>query len=182
MSEELFAAQAKEIAEALALLAAGGFFIYKAITGYMRVNLSIYPQCKRQRADDGSKDHLVILLKVKKGPNGSVGIHDAGALVTYDGEQQKLSFSGIVRSSYKSIGLSNRKRVQVNWDEVSKTSPLLKLVPDEEVDLAAVCDVPTGAVCSVQTVIVGKKVGGWKFGQWKSSCISLPTKNKAPAA
>jgi hypothetical protein len=162
---------AKQIAEILALLAAGCFFTYKAITGYLRVNLSLTVGEKREALDE-ARDYLVIRVHLKKGSNGSLSIHDLRALVTYQGRTQDIVFPGTKRSSYRTE--PNGIRRTIDWSKLSESSPLLKLVPDEEIDLCAVCEVPKNALCEIDVGLLGKRIAGSAYGQWKTSCVSLP--------
>ena len=138
----------KDIAQIVALLGAGIFFIYKMITGYLRVNLSLAIECQRQKSVVGGADDLVVSLKLQKGPTGSVTLHDAQVRVSYEGTVQALS--------------------------VSTKSPLLRLVPGEETQLAVACAVPVNAVCLVEVVIVGRRIRSHPFCQWRASSVSLP--------
>jgi hypothetical protein len=163
---------AAHLSQAVALLGAGGFFAYKAYTGYLRVNLTLTVSCTRQRMTDDSKDYLVIQIHLKKGPNGSVALHDVRALVRSDHYSTEVVFTGNSRSSYRTV--PDGSRCQLDWSKESKTSPLIKLVPDEETDMSGVCEVPLDAVCTVEVAVLGKRVAGTTFGQWKASCVSLP--------
>ena len=164
----------KDIAESVALLCGGFFFGYKWYTGYLRVNLSLSVQCKRQSRSDRASDYLVVCVKIQKGPNGSVTLHDAAARVTYGDTSQLLSFPGIARSEHQSKDFGGVARHVIDWPRISSASPLLKLVPDEETELSMFCKVPSDATCTVEVAILGRKTQGHPFGQWKASCTSLP--------
>jgi hypothetical protein len=162
----------KDLSQIVALLGAGGFFTYKTLTGYLLVNLTLAVSCTRQRTADGSKDYLVVTVHMKKGPNGSVALHDVRALVKCDQYAAEIIFTGNSRSSYRTVPDGSRR--QINWSKESESSPLIKLVPDEETDMSGLCEVPIDAACTVEVAVLGKRVAGKAFGQWKASCVSLP--------
>ena len=174
----------KDGAQIAALLGAGGFFAYKAISGYLRVNLTTFVSCTRQRAEDGTGDYLAIQLDLKKGPNGSVALHDVRALVKSAKPEDRdkpgvvLVFTGNSRLTF--VPSADGSRRQVDWSQESRTSPLIKLVPDEETNMSVCCKVESEGVYSVEVAVLGKRVAGRKFGQWKASCISLPVLKVAP--
>jgi hypothetical protein len=162
----------KDIAEAIALVCAGGYFIYRTWTGYFRVNLSLSIECVRQAADS-ERDVLAITAVLKKGANGSLTLHDVQARVEFDGSERFVTFGGIGRSSYDSSKEPFLRKVLV-WNRLSSTSPALKLVPGEETRLAATCLVPTNSVCVVEVAVLGQQTNRNPFGQWKASYVSLP--------
>jgi hypothetical protein len=67
-------------AETFALICAGVFFLYKAYTGYLRVNLSVFLRCQRQHIDNLS-DYLVTIMHLKKGENSSLTLHEVAARI-----------------------------------------------------------------------------------------------------
>ena len=129
---------AKDIAEAVALLCAGTFFAYKAYTGYLRVNLSLSVQCQRQASATAGEDYLVVVVRLAKGANGGLTLHDVKARIAHRQEVQFLSFAGVSRSEYVSE-LQPYARKVVDWSRLSEQSPLLKVVPGEETQLATFC-------------------------------------------
>jgi hypothetical protein len=66
----------KNVIEALAVLLAGCFFGYKALTGYLRTNMSLSVKARRYAfSPDG--DRIKVTIFLKKGPSGTVTLHDA---------------------------------------------------------------------------------------------------------
>jgi len=164
---------ANDIAQALGFLAAGCFFIYKGISGYLRVNLSIKVSCDRRPSNDGT-DFLAVQAHLKKGPNGTIAMHDVSARIAYGDHSDEVRFDGVMRSSWQTERISNTNRAILDWKTSSAHSPLLKLVPDEEIELTALHKVPNNAVCQVQVGLIGQRLRSPVFAQWKCSAVSFP--------
>jgi hypothetical protein len=160
----------KDFAEIAALASAALFFLYRAVAGYLRVNLSVSLIFLREPRRDQSTDNLVVSVRLAKGPNGSIALHDATARITVDGNVQVLPFPGTSRSKR----VQSNERSSINWSEVEQSSPLLKLVPGEETELALTLAVPNNSICLIEVAVLGKRVFGTAFGQWKASGVSLP--------
>jgi hypothetical protein len=167
-------ANARNIAETIALLLAGAFFIYKFISGYLIVNLSVKLKCIRHALESSDEDLLAINVTLAKGDRGSLDFHDASVQVKYDGSAEEIQLHGFERSSYTGRTDVTDNFKKVNWSSRSQKSPFLRLTPGEETQLAAKCLVPRDKECLVEAVILGKRTKGWKIGQWKAACVSLP--------
>jgi hypothetical protein len=146
---------ARDIAEAVALLCAGAFFGYKAYTGYLRVNLSLSIQCQRHASATAGEDYLAVSVRLAKGANGSLTLHDVKARIAHHQEVQFLSFTGVTRSEC-----------------VSELQPYARKVVDWS--LSAFCKIPAGLACVVEVVVLGQRTNRRAMGQWKASCVSLP--------
>ena len=164
---------AKAIAETIALVSAAAFFIYKVVAGYLYVELSLAVSTTRTHLDS-EIDLLVISAKLKKGSRGSVRLHDAQAKITYDKMVKYIPFLGIHRLSYVSGLLSSTDRKTINWDKSSKSSPLLRLPPNEETEFSCHIQVPRTAVCDIEIAILGQVRSWFGIGQWKASHVSAP--------
>src|ERR1700730_17948874 len=60
------AEEAKDIAETIALVSAAGFFIYKAVSGYLYIDMSLTISSERSHASD-HEDLLAVTARLKKG-------------------------------------------------------------------------------------------------------------------
>lgn len=167
-----FADIAKNVTGALALLCGFVFFAYKAIAGYLFVDLTLAVTTRRTASHSGG-DHLVIMAILKKGARGSVRIHDAQARVTWDGGREEVRFVGIHRQSYD-IDTENRQRKIISWDRRSVKQPLLRLPPDEQAEFSCHLPVPSGVVCEIEVTVLGRERPWFGVGQWKASHISTP--------
>lgn len=99
-----FAETLKNSAEAFAWACAGGFLLYKAVSGYMISNLSLSVACLRQRAASG-KDYLVVTASLKKGDRGAVSLHEVIASVFgTDGKHETKRLSATRRLSSIKLG------------------------------------------------------------------------------
>jgi len=122
--------------------------------------------CDRQPSNDGM-EFLAIQAHLKKGPNGTLAMHDLSACVTYEDHEDEVRFEGVTRSSWQTERISNTSRATLDWKRGSAHSPLLKLVPDEEIDLTALHKVPRDAVCRVQVGFIGQRLRSPVFAQWE---------------
>ena len=167
------AAAAKNIAETLAIASAAIFFAYKAISGYLYVDMSLALSSGRSRLTD-AEDVLVITLRLKKGGRGSVRIHDVQARVSCGPTHQILTFVGFHRLSYTTEPVTSIERKVINWRKLSENQPLLRLPPDEETEFSCWCRVPTSAICNVEVAVLGRERSWFGIGQWKASLVSTP--------
>lgn len=164
---------AKDLAEVIALSAAAIFFLYKLISGYLIINLTMKVDCERRAINSNKQDILAITVQLSKGDRGSLEIHDATINVECEDRTQEVELLGFRRSTYRPRD-DYEKYKKVNWGVQSNEAPFLRLTPGEETQLAAKCLVPKDKPCAVQAVVLGKRTKGWKVGQWKAACVSLP--------
>jgi hypothetical protein len=170
---------AKNWAEAFAWLCAGGFFVYKAFSGYLISNLSLSLKCQRRHTGRGT-DYLVVTARLKKGDRGAVSLHDIRAHVspTVEGESDFQSLVGINRLSSRDVGngIWNVLKTQ------SREAPLLNLPPEDETSFSQCFVVPSDLPCAVDVTVLG----GWSWHrktryQWRASAISLPNDEISPS-
>ena len=57
----------KDLAEAVALLCAAGYFLWRSIAGYLFVNLSVALDVRRAAGAAGGRHHLVTVMRFTKG-------------------------------------------------------------------------------------------------------------------
>src|SRR5688572_29097399 len=84
----------KAISELAAFTSAAIFFVYKAATGYLLVNVSLSATTDRVHVDK-EWDQLSIAATLEKGSNGSMEIHEAKARASWTGDCQELPLVGI---------------------------------------------------------------------------------------
>ena len=162
----------KNFTEALAWACAGGFFLYKAVSGYLISNLSLSVTCQREIANAGM-DYLVVTASLKKGDRGAVSLHEVIASVFgTDGKHQTKCLSATKRLS--SIKLGSDELLQLK-DSPAKDVPLLNLPPNEETMFSAWFEVPSAYPVTAEVTVLG----GWHWHgntryQWRASTVSLP--------
>jgi hypothetical protein len=105
----------KPYVELFAYLAAGGFFLYKLLTGYLMTNLSVSISCVRQCTNKNGKDHLIVTVDLSKGDRGSLNLHDAQVKVRWQGDEDAKSLIGTNRRSLKTETINKVKIRKVNW-------------------------------------------------------------------
>ena len=168
----------KTVSEILAFLGASAFFGYKAVTGYLIVNVSVAGRLQRVHADP-VWDDLAIAATLKKGATGSLELHDARVRVSWKTDFRESAFVGIERLSCETEKSSPWRR-RILFGITSQTNPVLRLTPEEGATFSAVVRVPRSEVCTVEIAVTGRLTKGWKQGQWRTSLISLPVERSEP--
>lgn len=171
-------ANIKTLLEITALFLAGTYFVYKLIDGWGLLNLSLELDAHRQLRDDS--DVVVIGLKLKKGDRGSLELHTVELMCVFENQKPKvvripLIYPLRLRSN---TGLRNDESL-VHWDQVDNTRPRLHLTPGESTQYSHVFEVPRGAICTVEAIVIGKRPVSTRFGQWRAS-IAVPTLENSP--
>lgn len=170
----------ESVAKILAFLGAAAFFCFKAITGYLWIDLSLALDCQRASQSDGERDFLTVNLLLNKGPNSGLTLHSLQARILYDKEIQFRDFGHIKRSTVRDQCSSVKPE---DWLTVDKKSPFLKLIPNEETQFSLVCELPSNLAAIVEVIVVGKRTRlGRSYGQWKTSCVSLPLTSQSAAS
>ena len=193
------------ISQILALGLAGAFFLYRMVSGYFVVDLSLTLSSIREPHLEHGKDHLVIVAHVKRGERGSLRLHDAKARVTFpNGEERIESFLGIDRVSFRTGPTSQDEqavfgkntvellsgddeekappgeaRKVLNFSRQSTKAPLLKLTPGDTTQFACLLTVPANFACCVEVRLLSKKHWNRKFAQWSASTVSLPLNGRS---
>src|SRR5699024_4152628 len=131
-------------------------------------------------------DVLKIVLKLSKGDEGSVNVHDAQARVVWSKSEKIIPFVGIKRLSFTSEkGAIIPKRYwfekdrqlsikHLNWRLQSRTNPFIRIGPNEETYFSCLCNVPADELCTIEIAVLGKRPKTWLISQWKASLVSVP--------
>lgn len=166
----------KNIAETIAIFAAAGYFLYKALTGWLVANLEISIETDRHSTD--KKDLLAFKINLKKGSIDTLQIKDIKAriytinMVTQQIEEiiQEFDFSEIERLKVDNKG-------KILWGSTIKKN--VSLSPNESFHLGRYCEVTKGQPVIVEAVLFGDRTF-WKKGfQWKATVVSMPPKKDA---
>jgi hypothetical protein len=117
-------------AKAFALLAAGGFFFYKVISGYQKIDLKLSLRCERSSVNE-STDLIIIFASLAKGDRGSLRIHDMQARFTWTpGHTAILPFIGFDRLSFNTVQSGvDKGRKRLDWVRTNSKSPFIALPP-----------------------------------------------------
>jgi hypothetical protein len=166
--------EAKPYVELFAYVAAGGFFLYKLLTGYLMTNLSVSLSCSRQCAKRNGKDHLIVRVNLSKGERGSVNLHDAQVKVKWNSDAEAKPLIGTDRRSLKTELVGKSERRVVDWTKQSASQPFLRLTAGESCQFATYFEVPCFQICEIELAVLGMKQSGFRVGQWRASSISLP--------
>lgn len=166
--------ESKPYVELFAYLAAGGFFLYKLLTGYLMTNLSVKMSSSRQCANSNEKDHLIVTVKLSKGERGSLNLHDAQVRVKWNGTVEAKPLIGADRRSLRTEVVGKSERKVVNWEGRSVKQPFLRLTAGESCEFVTHFLVPCAQICEIELAVLGMKQSGFRVGQWRASTISLP--------
>lgn len=157
-----------EWGQLVAWLAAAVFFAYKVLSGYLISDVSIKLACERKHKS-AELDYLALTVTLKKGERGGIVIHDGQARVrglTVNSPQELIGVRRLDRPDPAEIA-------RIKWEELRRG---LNLPPGDEMQFAALFEVPCGQSAVVEVVVLAKKL--WrpthKFGQWRASYVSLP--------
>jgi hypothetical protein len=166
----------KTAAEAFAFASAGGFFLYKLISGYLVVNLDLSLTCERRCSGSRQIDYLAVTAVVKKGDRGAVILHDARARISVPapGEEHLKKLSSIVRLSFK-----KSEGILELLEKQSKKSPLLNLSAGEQTTFSTFFRVLADQPFMVEVTVLGN----WPWHpktvyQWRASQVSLPIQGR----
>ena len=138
------------------LLTAGGLVtLWKWIAGWNRINLSLVIENRRTPAVPSGTDHLVSLLKLKKGDRATLAMESIRFVVTVD--HNEVASGGVE---------------EIKLSEVTRT---LNITPGEETHFAFHCAVPTDAVCKITATVTGRSLRKWApLAVWKATDFSVP--------
>lgn len=161
----------KTLAEIAAYVSAAWFFLWKLRSGYLIVNAVITVNVERVERDT-STDYLGISAKLSKRGIGSLILHDARARLSFGGTVVELDLVGYERLATRA---DDQSRARVLFGQQSKSAPFLFLTPEEEATFSAFTEIPRTAACIVEVAVSGKRAGGHRIGQWRSSVVSLPS-------
>lgn len=187
------------IAQIFALVSAGVFFLYRMVSGYFVVDLSLTLSTVRRPHDEHGKDHLIVVAHIKRGERGSLLLHDAKVRITYpNGGERIESLLGIYRVSFRTTPVASQDeqmvsptgnaprlisgdkgekvptRKSLNFSRRSTKAPLLRLTPGDATEFACLLTVPASLACCVEVRLLGKKHGSRRVAQWSASAVSLP--------
>jgi hypothetical protein len=174
----------KDVLQIIAWISAGGFFGYKALSGYLTVDMKVRLSCER-KPSVGGKDYLAVTAVIIKGERGGVELHDAQ--VRLQSQMTRRVHGPVDLKTIERLGRtplqpdppgSQSLRSRIDWTRVPADVPRLKLPPGDEMQLAALFEVEANEPYLVETVILARRIflGHLKrrFGQWRSTIVSLP--------
>jgi hypothetical protein len=166
----------KNYAQAFVWLAGGIFFGYKAFSGYQIVNLSVTVDAVRSGEKDSGNDFLKVAVSLSKGDRGTVQLHNIrGRIRAETGVTFGVLCFDVFRLDHDWRALGQAQRGVTTWDSLNPRNPLLNLAPNESTILSAYARIPRDAPCVIEVVVLGRRRSGIQMGQWRASCVSLPS-------
>jgi len=174
--------------QALALLAAGLFFVYKLYTGWLIINLSVGISTTRHPLDKTkNKELLIVSLSLDKGTNDTLW------LTKIEYKVELLGTGGAPAPPFEPLPLpiwsagsgeevmpEPHQRYQAQEAGLADWSVSpdrgITLAPGEKYAYAKAFVVPSGWVCQVEVVVLGKRplFGERGLGQWRAVAIAPP--------
>lgn len=161
---------------AVALFAAGSFFLWKLMTGWLFINLKVGLRLERVQSDAHS-DYLGITLLLEKGPTDSVWLKHVEARVVCPvaPKEQTIDMS----SETRRLHVHAHKMV---WDQAESAGNSIALSPGESTTIARYAKVPSHCAAQVEVVIYGDRTLWRHRGfQWRASAVSLPIRTAQPS-
>ena len=174
-----------QIKDLVTILAAGGallYFGYKALSGWMLINLDVLIATERLPADV-TNDHLAVKVTLAKGKIDSARLVAAeirvSPIANPDAKQpEPCEFHGIRRLAFDAAG-------RAEWTKEDFPNRLLTLAAEEKMELGEYFLVSAGVPYRIEVVVRGDRFRGRKLpslSQWRSSIVVLPAKTTAGAA
>lgn len=158
-----------EWVQVAALLAAGSFFAWKLLTGWLFVNLKV--GLKLERVEKNAfTDHMAIILLLEKGPTDSVWLNHIEARITSPlaPKEQRIDMS----SETRRLQVYLKKMV---WDQVENEGRSIALSSGETTTIARFAEISSQCPVQVEVLIFGGRTFWRRTGfQWRASAVSLP--------
>jgi len=136
-----------------AIIGAGVFFAFKALSGFNNLNLSIMPTCRRVSRNAG-EDYIEVQVVIEKG---------ASSALSLEGVQVRFRMDD--RASSSDPTPMNVHRIPIKegiarWDEIStrdgKPEPLY-MSPGDKMQLGCTGIVPATEACVVEVIAFGRR-------------------------
>lgn len=149
----------KNIAEAVALVMAALFFLFKLVSGYLVSNLTLSVTCRRAKHPrNPGQELLAVDLTLTKGDRESALLKKITITVTPQGKAAEAK-------QLQGLGIKGKSR-------------MIRLAAGEGTQFSEVWFIPRDSVCSVE-VAVDARVGFVPVmlpleAHWKASTVSLP--------
>jgi hypothetical protein len=125
---------------------------------------------------NNEEDWLAVTVKLERGEYGTLQLGDSQLRITYldlPGGPPPLSLKGLQRLA-DSAGT-------LNWEKIAQNDPTLNLHAKEKSEFAAALKIPRKAACTIEVALLTHRrldglewLGGFHWGQRRSSAISLP--------
>lgn len=151
-----------------------GTAVTEVLQGWLMVNVSLDGSTDRRSRGDGKYD-LAVYVKISKGGNGSVRIHDSPVRATWEGGKTETAhLSGPHR-------LARTPTPPFTVLEPWRSDPRLgayRLPPGEGTTWSCLLKVPDGQPCIVEVVVLGRQWPNRRLGQWTFTSASLPEESR----
>jgi hypothetical protein len=152
----------QNLAEAIALICAAFFFIWKTSSGYLFVNLSVeIKPARTPKSNDAANHYLVTTVKLIKGDRASLLLTKIHLVIQTATEVLKETDLDV------STGMNR---------------DIMRLTPGETYQFAHYCEIPANSACTVHAFVQGKKRQSARTAYWHVSAVSVPPMPKLKAS
>ena len=169
----------KAVTEILAYIFAFFFFLFRTFIGHLTNNVAVSIDTRRcqLRIDNPNKDILVVNVTITKKENGLLRLFLAHVrIMGLTSGDDMFKALDARRLDYDGNKVLSGAPDAINWSNPHEQYPYLQFPPGDSAPFATHFEVNAGEPYQVEVVIMGR--GKWPkiaMGQWRASCISLPT-------
>jgi hypothetical protein len=133
--------------------------------------MSIDASASREHLSD-AQDAIAMTVRLAKGGNGGLRIHDTLVTVSWPGGQTTTALSGVSRLELQRMGDARFEILRPPRENPGR--PQYGLPPGDATAFSASVQVPRDAICTIDAVVIGRKwLNRWP-GQWRTTIVSLP--------
>jgi len=154
----------KNYAQVAAWAAGAAYFLFKAVQGYLVIDMSVAVRATRQNSADA--EYLSVEVEMNKGSRGSFRLFDAIILIEQDGARQEE------RINVAHFGFTQTGR-QLSID-LNRQKPTQYLAAGETMKVGRWFKVAKDRPCLVEVIILGTGFGSLVVESRRASTVSLP--------
>lgn len=156
------------------------FFLYKLITGWLFINLTLKAEASREKDAGGGDDHLSVKVTLTKGSIDSLWLEDVEIRVSGISDNEAVVSEQIIRPlNFKKLELKNINTPHADyWTGTADSKYVMST--EEETVFSAYTRIRPGIAYSAEIVVVGERpfysITRKKQTkiQWRASLVVLP--------
>ena len=169
--------KSKNIAEILAITAAGFFFLFRIFDGWMGISMSVNMKAERiVNEEKKNEDIIAVQVELEKGEIGNMYLYDAEIRAIFPDETDPEKMKG---PKTKLLGIHRLEEEGGIIQSDRKSTKYYRINPKDRLQFANYLRVPHNKPCVIEFTVVGWRIfaiGG--YPQWRSSMVSLPRYDK----
>ena len=168
----------ESLTKSAAIIGAGGFFLWKAVSGANNPNLAVAVTSDRSATGDGANDVVGVSVTVtRKSAVTALRLHGI-ALRVVDPTANR-SESAIIRpvildtTRKTAVVRKDDPLSKLKWKRLAK-QPGIYVVPGDEMSFGHSFNVSRNRPCLIEVVVFGKGPFMTTVMQWRGATVSLP--------